>query len=179
MTAIREEFELRALGTPIPTSRLLRYGTRAAVDQALSRLVGSGFINRVTRGVYFRPKINRLVGPVPPEPQAVVEAITESRGESTAMHGAEAARQLGLSTQAPMSPIFLTSGRSRTLHMGNLAVRLKHASAKELALASRPAGTALSALRHLGTKYVTPQVIAQIRSSLPESESHFCEPRRL
>ena len=173
MTAIREEFERRTPGTPIPTSRLLRYGTRAAVDQALSRLVGSGFIERVTRGVYYRPKISRLVGSVPPEPQAVVKALTESRGESITMHGAEAARQLGLSTQAPMSPVFLTSGRSRTMHMGKWAMRLQHASPKELALAGRPAGTALSALRYLGPKYVTPQVITQVRSSLPESEFAF------
>jgi hypothetical protein len=170
MAAIREEFEQAAPGTPIPTSRLLRHGTRASVDQALSRLVRSGLIKRATRGVYYRPKTSRLVGPVPPVPRAVVEALTEGRGEMIGVHGAEAARQLGLSNQTPLSPVFLTSGRSKTVRMGNLAMRLQHASPRELTLAGRPSGTALSALRYLGRGQVTPEVIAQVRSVLPHAE---------
>ena len=170
MTAIREEFEQVAAGTPIPTSRLLRHGPRAAVDQALSRLVRTGLIRRATRGVYYRPRISRLVGPVPPEPEAVVGALAESRGESIAVHGAEAARQLGLSTQTPLSPVFLTSGPSRTFKLGELTMQLKHARPKELALAGTPAGTALRALWYLGPGHVTPRVIAQVRSALPAEE---------
>ncbi|MGD0747940.1 MAG: DUF6088 family protein [Acidimicrobiales bacterium] len=170
MTAIRQEFEQVAAGTPIPTSRLLRHGPRAAVDQALSRLVRTGFIQRATRGVYYRPRVSRLVGSVPPEPQAVVEALAEGRGESIAVHGAEAARQLGLSTQAPLSPVFLTSGPSRTVNLGELTLQLKHARPKEMALAGRPAGTALRALRYLGPGHVTPQVIARVRSALSAGE---------
>ena len=171
MTAVREEFEQAPPGTPIPTSRLLRYGTRASVDQTLSRLVRSGFIERAARGVYYRPKTSRLVvGPVPPEPRAVVEALTEGRGESIAVHGAEAARQLGLSTQVPRSPVFLTSGRSKKVRMGNLEMRLQHVSSRELALAGRPAGTALAALRYLGPERVTSAVISQVRTKLPAAE---------
>src|ERR1022692_3806793 len=77
MTAVREEFEQVAAGTALPTSRLLRHGPRAAVDQALSRLVRTGFIRRATRGVYYRPRVSRLAGPVPPEPEAVIEALAE------------------------------------------------------------------------------------------------------
>jgi hypothetical protein len=120
--------------------------------------------------VYYRPKTSRLVGPVPPVPRAVVEALTEGRGEMIGVHGAEAARQLGLSNQTPLSPVFLTSGRSKTVRMGNLAMRLQHASPRELTLAGRPSGTALSALRYLGRGQVTPEVIAQVRSVLPHAE---------
>ncbi len=170
MMAIREEFEQAPAGTPIPTSRLLRHGPRAAVDQALSRLVRNGLIKRATRGVYYRPKISRLVGPVPPEPEAVVEALAEGRAESIAIHGAEAARQLGLSTQAPLTPVFLTSGSNRTVKLGELTLRLKHVQPRELALAGRPAGTALSALRYLGPSKVNSQVIERIHSALPAEE---------
>ncbi len=170
MTAIRAEFEEVPVGTLVPTGRLLRYGTRAAVDQALTRLVRSGKIKRAARGVYYQPKVSRLVGEVPPELRAVVQAVAENSGEAIAAHGAEAANQLGLSTQVPLSPVMLTSGRSRTLRVGNLAMRLQHASAKELRLAGRPAGTALSALRYLGPANVTPEVLAQVRSALPAEE---------
>ena len=170
MMAVRGEFEQSPAGTPIPTSRLLRHGPRSAVDQALSRLVRAGLIKRATRGVYYRPKISRLVGPVPPEPEAVVEALAEGRAESIAVHGAEAARQLGLSTQAPLSPVFLTSGSSRTFKLGELTLRLKHVQPKELALAGRPAGTALSALRYLGPSQVNSEIIERVHSALPEEE---------
>jgi len=170
MAQIRGEFERTAPGTPIPTAQLLRYGTRAAVDQSLTRLVRSGLIQRAARGVYYRPKSNRLVGPVPLEPSALVKALAKSRGESVAIHGAEAARQLGLSTQTPLSPVYLTSGPTRTLRMGKNVIRLQHAPQGELAHAGQPAGTALSALRYLGPDRVTPEVIAKVRSALPESE---------
>jgi uncharacterized protein DUF6088 len=169
-TAIRREFEQAAPGTLIPTSRLLRHGTRAAVDQTLSRLERAGEITRAARGVYYRPKTSRLVGVVPPQPQALVEALAESRGESIAVHGAEAARRLGLSTQAPLSPVFLTSGRSRTVQLGRLRVQLRHAAPRELVLAGTPAGDALRALRYLGPEQVTPAVIARVRGELPVAE---------
>ena len=64
MAAIQKEFEQVEPGTAIPTARLLRHGTRAAVDQALTRLVRSGQLERAARGVYSRPRNSRLVGPV-------------------------------------------------------------------------------------------------------------------
>lgn len=170
MTAVRAEFQEEAPGSLVPTWRLLRHGTRAAVDQALARLVRSGEIRRAARGVYYRPKTSPLVGEVPPEPRAVVKALSENRGETIAPHGAEAANQLGLSTQVPLSPVLLTSGRTRTMRVGGATVRLQHASPKELRLAGRPAGAALSALRYLGPEHVTAEVIVQIRSVLPEAE---------
>lgn len=140
------------------------------MDQALSRLGRAGEITRAARGLYYRPKTSRLAGPVPPEPQALAEALAKSRGESIAAHGAEAARRLGLSTQAPLSPVFLTSGRSRTVQSGQLRVQLRHAAPKELVLAGTPAGEALRALRYLGPKQVTPAIIAQVRDALPVAE---------
>ena len=168
--AIWEEFERVPPGTPLATSRLLRYGTRAAVDQALTRLTRAGSIERAARGVYYRPKVSRLVGKVPPEPRAVAEAMSAAKGESLGVHGAEAARQLGLTTQTPLSPVFLTSGRSQTVRLGKLSMRLQHVPARELALAGRPAGTALAALRYLGPEQATSTVIAQVRAQLPEAE---------
>jgi hypothetical protein len=49
-------------------------------------------------------------------------------------------------------------------------MRLKHVSPKELALAGRPAGEALRALRYLGPKQVTPAVIAKVQGVLPAAE---------
>ena len=74
--AVRAEFEALEPGTPVASSRLLRCGNRAAVDQALTRLVRSGFLKRAARGVYYRPAVSRFVGAVPPstEPEPELAA---------------------------------------------------------------------------------------------------------
>src|SRR6202043_4127257 len=41
-------------GTPVVAKELLHLGTRAAVDQALSRLVRRGTLIRAGRGIYVR-----------------------------------------------------------------------------------------------------------------------------
>jgi len=170
VAAIRQEFEQAEPGTPIPTARLLRHGTRAAVDQALARLTRSGHIERAARGVYYSPRRSRLVGAVPPEPRSVVAAIAAIRGERILIHGAEAARRFGLSTQTPLSPVFLTDGPSRSVRIGDTEVRLQHAPPREMALAGRLAGQALCALRYLGPAGVSSDAINRIRAVLTDDE---------
>ena len=157
-------------GEPFTTSRLLKLGPRATVDQALSRLVREGVLTRVRRGVYMRPKQSRLVGIVPAEPEAVVRAIAESTGETITPTGATAANQLGLTTQMVLGYVYRTSGRSRDVRIGRVTVKLRHASARQLALANTPAGTALAALRYLGPQAVTERTILQVRSRIGERQ---------
>jgi hypothetical protein len=50
--------------------------SRAAFDKALQRLVASGQLRRIDRGLYDQPSQNRLTGlPSPPDPRAVIDAI--------------------------------------------------------------------------------------------------------
>src|SRR4029078_1261802 len=119
-------------GKPFTTAALTGYGARAAVDQALSRLATAGKIVRLTRGVYVRPEENRFVGQVLPEPFKVAEAIAKKTHEQIQVSGAEAARQLGLSTQVPAKPLFLTTGQSRRFNLGSLEITLKHVSSKKI-----------------------------------------------
>ena len=136
-------------GEPLFAKQLLGLGTRAAIDQALSRLARSGALLRVGRGIYVRPVESRF-GTRPPETEKLVEAIAEARGETVASHGAAAANALGLTTQVPTRSVYLTSGRSRTLHLGKLTVELQHAPAWQLTLAGKPGGQIVRALAWLG-----------------------------
>lgn len=138
-------------GEPLFAKQLLGLGTRAGVDQALSRLAKSGALLRVGRGIYVRPIEGRF-GTHPPETGKLVEAIAEARGEIVASHGAAAANALGLTTQVPTRSVYLTSGRSRTLNLGKLVVELQHAPAWQLTLAGKPGGQIVRALAWLGPK---------------------------
>jgi hypothetical protein len=172
LAEVRKEFERRSLGTPVATKRLLGKGTRAAVDQALTRLTAEGFLVRACRGVYYRPVENRFVGRVPAEAEQVVRELASAHGETLTVHGAEAARQFRLSTQVPMNPVFLTSGRTRVIQVGNRKVSLRHVSPRELALAGTRAGAALQALKYVGpgaAATALPKVLAQLSAEEAES----------
>ncbi|MGB3797748.1 MAG: DUF6088 family protein [Alteraurantiacibacter sp.] len=136
-------------GEPLYAKQLLGLGTRAAVDQALSRLAKAGALLRVGRGIYVRPVESRF-GSRPPETEKLVKAIAEARGETVASHGAAAANALGLTTQVPTRSVFLTSGRSRTLNLGKLRVEFQHAPPWQLTLAGKPGGQIVRALAWLG-----------------------------
>jgi hypothetical protein len=110
------------------------------------------------------------VGEVPPEPSKVAEVIAGEFGETVQVHGAEAARQMGLSTQVPTKPIFYTTGPNRRFYLGKLEVVLRHISPRKLALVGRPAGIALIALWYLGKHAVTLATLEQIRSRLEPPE---------
>lgn len=147
---------------------LLHLGTRAAVDQTLSRLVRRGSLIRVGRGLYVRPVEGRF-GVRPPEPATVVQAIAEQRGENVVPHGAAAANELGLTTQVPVREVYLTSGPTRKLKLGNQVVELRHAPAWQLAHPGRKAGALIRALAWMGPERADP-VIEAVRGQLPESE---------
>ncbi len=120
MAAIRVHVHALPQGEPFTSSDLLSVGTRASVDQALSRMVRSGAIERIYRGVFVRPRTNRYVGKVPPAPEKVAQAVARASQSVIEVHGVEAAREFGLTTQVPMRAVFLTSGRSRVIRLFRL-----------------------------------------------------------
>lgn len=166
---IRARIEQMPAGEPFTTASLLALGTRANVDQTLHRLARGGHITSVSRGIYVRPKMNRFVGPVMPEPLQIAEAIARATGAVIQVHGAEAARQFGLTTQMPMQPVYLTTGSTRRLKFGKLLITLKHTAPRKLALDGRP-GLALVALAYLGKEGVTIEAIERVRQQLQPEE---------
>lgn len=154
-------------GTPVAAKSLLHLGNRAAVDQALSRLAERGQLIRAGRGVYLRPITSRF-GTRTPSVERAVEALATQRGEVIVSNGAAAANALGLTTQVPVRSIYLTSGRSRTMNLGQQVVELRHAPRWQLALANRPAGQAVRALAWLGPEKAEAALTA-LKRKLPPS----------
>ena len=167
---IRQRIEAMPIGEPFTPTAFLECGTRASVDQTLSRLVKAGSIERVTRGVFVRPEVSRFVGKVSPSPLKVAETVAKTTGAIVQVHGAEAARRLELTTQVPTQSVFVTSGPSKRIRVGKMEIRLQHVCQRKLALAGRPAGLALAAMWYLGKKEVTPALVEKIRRKLGSSE---------
>lgn len=167
---IQQKVKQLPTGRPVTFTTFASCGSRAAVDQALSRLVKAGKLSRPARGIYMRPKKNSFIGDVPPEAIEVAKVLAEEFGDVVQIQGAEAARRLGFSTQVPVRHIFYTTGPNRHFHLGEMEVTLKHVSPRKLAMSERLAGVALTALWYLGKKQVTWETIEHLRSQLPEEE---------
>lgn len=158
------------LGEPFLSSKFLAHGSRANLDQSLSRLVKRGEITRIARGIYVRPKYNRFVGAVLPEPLKIAQILSKETNSIVQVNGAEAARLLGFSTQMPTKSIFLTNGQNRHFHMGELTLTLKHVPSRKLLHVGTKTGLAITALWYLGKNKVTPKTIETIKKKLTKKE---------
>jgi len=142
-------------------------GTRAAVDQALSRLQRSGQIRRLTRGVYEFPKIHPMIGLLSPSPEAVAKAIANRSASRITVSPAKAANLLGLSTQVPVQNVFWTEGPSRTIRIGNQTVSLKHVAPSKMIGAGTEAGIVIQAVRSLGKEGIHEIPVHSLAKRLP------------
>ncbi|MGP3790537.1 DUF6088 family protein [Pseudomonas sp. B392_1p] len=164
--AIRERIAAQPAGEPFTPALFAGLGSRASIDQTLMRLAKSGQIERLGHGLYSVLKVGRFGLKAMPAPEQVAQALAESEGATIEVHGAEAARRFGLSTQVPAQPVFYTTGSSRTVRLGKTIIHLQHVAPRKLALAGRPAGQALSALWYLGRHQVTPATFRRIAEKL-------------
>lgn len=115
-------------------------GNRAAIDQSLSRLVRSGDIRRLTRGLYNYPRKHPTLGDVPDSVDRIAAAFAEKDNLKIQPSGAYAANLLGLSDQVPAKIVFLIDGSSRMVQVGNWHIMLKKTTPKNMATAGRMSG---------------------------------------
>src|ERR1700726_3202176 len=110
----------------------LDVGQRASIDQTLSRLARRHRIRRLSRGVYDYPRMSPKLGALSPTSDAVAQALARQTQSVTQIGPAQAANQLGVSTQVPAQAVYLTDGPSRTVQIGRRLITLRHASPRTL-----------------------------------------------
>jgi hypothetical protein len=142
----------------------LHLGSRAAVDQALSRLAKAGQLIRATRGLYLASTTDQGKQ-APPSMDIVVSALASKNQEEIALDGARSAKMLGLSAQVPDGEVFLTTGRTRTLQVGEVTAQIRHAPRWMLALGATTAGAVIRALAWLGEQRIG-EVMELLRKQL-------------
>lgn len=146
----------------------LHLGSRAAVDQALSRLARAGHLIRAARGLYVASPASQGKQRAPTMDK-VVSALASKNQETIVLDGARSARKLGLQTDVPDRDVFLTNGRSRTLKVGSVTAEVRHAPRWMLLLGATTAGAAIRALAWLGEASVG-VVMDQLRRRLTTSD---------
>ena len=171
MTNVQDEIldhlRHRNRGKVYTSKDFVHLGSRAAVDQALSRLARDGTIQRFARGLYYYPRTNPRLGiVVTPNADEIATALGRQTGSQIAPSGALAANRLGLSTQVPAKHVYLTDGRSREVRVGNQVFAMKHVAPKELPIGNPVSAAVFQALRYLGSDAIDDTVISRLRHRL-------------
>lgn len=125
-------------------------GSRAAVDKALQRMVTSGQLRRIERGLYDKPAQNALTGKsTVPDYRAVIDAIARRDQVRWLIDGMTAANTLGLTNAVPAKIEVLVDARLKSVTLGNQKIVFKHAAPSRLHWAGRPGMYLVQALHWL------------------------------
>lgn len=165
-------------GEPFAITGFYSLGNITAVQKALSRLVQSGELVRVSKGLYVRPKPLAAIPSVKITASAtqVAQVWAKEHGYILVNQGEEAAYRLGLQTQAPMQRVFWSNGPSREFAVGNERVVVRHITKSKLHWASKPAGTLLRGLLVSKPEAISAQALARALGRLSmtrESQSQL------
>ncbi len=142
-------------------------GSRAAVDKTLQRLVPSGEIRRIDRGLYDRPRKNCMTGRTTvPDYRAVIRAVTRRDQARAVVDGMTAANDLGLTTAVPARIEVLVDARLKPIKLGNQEIHFKHAAPSRLYWAGRPAMRVVQALHWMQDILVNDDERVRVRAAL-------------
>lgn len=159
-----------ALGSVFLPDTFATFGSRSAVDKALQRLVASGVLRRLSRGLYDKPRHDNLLGTLWPSVDTIIKAIAGKDKLRTQPTGVYAANMLGLSEQVPAKVVLLTDGISRTVQAGPMQIRLQRTTPRQMAAAGRLSGLLIQAFKSMGVKHITPAHIERLRKNIPAVE---------
>ena len=152
------------------SGQFLDLDTRTAVDQALSRLVRSGALRRLTRGLYYRPRHHSVLGDILPPVESVAQALAARDRVRLQPFGGYAANLLRLSEQVPARVVFLTDGKPRKLHYGRQVIELRRASPRMMSAAGRTTGLVIAALRYVGKANISPERVSHLGKLLSPAD---------
>jgi hypothetical protein len=151
----------------------IKYGSSEAIRKALSRLEDKKVIVRVAHGIYVRPKISELIGPILPSAEEIAEAIAKRDKIRTVPTGSYALNALGLSTQIPMNIVLLTDGSPRVIKIGKRTIKFKKTTPKNLMAKGKISRLAIQALKEIGNGKVSDQKEQRIVTLLKKENQKY------
>ena len=153
-------------GSVFSTSDFADIADTNTVRSALYRLVKDNILRRIINGIYEKPKYSKLLDEyVAADPAAVAQALARSY---------HALNLLGLSTQVAAVWSYISDGPYKTYEWNSTKLEFKHRTNKEITGLSHMTSLVIQALKTLGKKNVTPEVIQTLSTKLSLSEKQTC-----
>jgi predicted transcriptional regulator of viral defense system len=150
-------------------SDFLEYGHYDAVRKTLQRLVTKGILIRISKGIYYYPKIDKVLGIIYPTPNEIAKSIAKRDKARIISTGAYAQHLLGLSTQVPLNVVYLTDGSARKIKIGNQTIVFKKTSPKNLYFESELSSLIIQSLKSLKESNVNETVKQKITDIIKQS----------
>lgn len=138
------------------------------VSKILSLLKDFGVLERLAKGIYYKPIITQY-GNVYPSAEKIVRLIAEHENAEILPTGEYALNALGFSTQIPMKAVYLTNGSPRSINIGNKKIRLKHRAPSSYSYKSQLMPLLVLALKAKGKSNITPKDIDRIEEIVSNS----------
>ena len=140
------------------------------VRKSLQRLTEKGLLIRLSKGIYYYPKHDELLGLVYPSAEQIGNAIAKRDKARIIPTGSYAMYRLGLTTQVPMNVVYLTDGSARKIQIGKQAIVLKKTSPKNLSAKNQLSNLIIQGLRAIGKENVTQSHILKIKKTISDSK---------
>ncbi len=150
-------------------SDFLEYGNYDTVRKTLQRLVKKGVLIRISKGIYYHPKIDKVLGILYPTAEEIAKAIAKRDKAKIIPTGVYAQHLLGLSTQIPMNVVYLTDGSARKIKIGNQTIIFKKTSPKNLYFESKLSSLIIQSLKSLKENNVNEIVIQKLTDIIKQS----------
>ena len=172
VTRIKRRIYSKSRGFVFTKSHFVDIGPSKTVAKVLERLVNSGEIRRLARGLYDYPEKHPTLGNLPPSYERIAQALAGRDSLKIQPSGAYAANLLGLTEQVPARIVFLTDGPNRVVQINKQQIVLKRTTPKNMATAGRMSGLIIQALRHLGQAHVDDEIIEMLKKRLSNRDKH-------
>lgn len=171
MKQIREGILSAEDGTIFATSDFADIADSATVRQSLNRLVDSGILRRVFRGIFEKPKYSNLLKEyVATDPNAVANALARNYHWTIAPCGNTALNFLGLSTQVTATWSYISDGPYRIYEWDSIKIEFKHRANREITGLSYITVLVVQALKTLGKDNITPEIIRILSDRLDSKD---------
>jgi len=140
------------------------------VRKSLQRLTEKGLLIRLSKGIYYYPKNDKLLGLIYPSAEQIANAIAKRDKARIIPTGAYAMYRLGLTTQVPMNVVYLTDGSARKVQIGKQKIVFKKTSPKNLSAKNQLSNLIIQGLRAIGKENTTDSHITKIKKIIFDSK---------
>jgi len=145
-------------------------GEYETIRKSLQRLTKQKLILRLSKGIYYYPKQDKILGIIYPSSEQIAKAIAKRDKARIIPTGSYALYLLGLSTQIPMNVVYLSDGSARKINIGKQIITFKKTSPKNLAINHELSSLIIQALKTIGENNITENECLKIKQIMENSK---------
>ncbi len=137
--------------------------------KVLQRLHKKNKLIRLSRGIYYLPKVDAALGILYPTAEEIAKAIAKRDRARIIPTGTFALHKLGLTNQVPMNVVYLTDGSSRKIQIGRQKITFKKTSPRNLSFTHHLSNLLIQGLRELSAENFDTKTKSRLKNIILQS----------